>query len=124
MFDDRTPIYLQIAARLKQDILDGTLDEGDQVMSTNQYATYYRINPATAAKGVHQLVEEGVLHKRRGLGMYVTEGAREKLLAQRRDRFFAEMVDPMAAEASLIGVPLADVVRHLEELENQKRRMR
>lgn len=124
MFDDRTPIYQQIAARLKQDILDGTLDEGDQVMSTNQYATYYRINPATAAKGVHQLVEEGVLHKRRGLGMYVTEGAREKLLAQRRDRFFAEMVDPMAAEASLIGVPLADVVRHLEELENQKRRMR
>lgn len=124
MFDDRTPIYLQIAARLKQDILDGTLDEGDQVMSTNQYATYYRINPATAAKGVHQLVEEGVLHKRRGLGMYVTEGAREKLLAQRRDRFFTEMVDPMAAEASLIGVPLADVVRHLEELENQKRRMR
>jgi len=124
MFDDRTPIYLQIAARLKQDILDGTLNEGDQVMSTNQYATYYRINPATAAKGVHQLVEEGVLHKRRGLGMYVTEGAREKLLAQRRDRFFTEMVDPMAAEASLIGVPLADVVRHLEELENQKRRMR
>jgi DNA-binding transcriptional regulator YhcF (GntR family) len=124
MFDDRTPIYQQIAARLKQDILDGTLNEGDQVMSTNQYATYYRINPATAAKGVHQLVEEGVLHKRRGLGMYVTEGAREKLLAQRRDRFFTEMVDPMAAEASLIGVPLADVVRHLEELENQKRRMR
>ncbi|GIG68611.1 GntR family transcriptional regulator [Phytomonospora endophytica] len=124
MFDDRTPIYQQIAARLKQDILDGTLAEGDQVMSTNQYATYYRINPATAAKGVHQLVEEGVLHKRRGLGMYVTEGAREKLLAQRRDRFFTEMVEPMAAEASLIGVPLADVVRHLEELENQKRRMR
>ncbi|GLZ75858.1 GntR family transcriptional regulator [Actinorhabdospora filicis] len=123
MFDDRTPIYQQIAARLKQDILDGTLAEGDQVMSTNQFATYYRINPATAAKGFHQLVDEGVLYKKRGLGMYVTDGARAKLLAERRERFFSDMVDPMAAEAGLIGVPLADVVAHLEGIEERRSRM-
>lgn len=123
MFDDRTPIYQQIAARLKQDILDGTLAEGDQVMSTNQFATYYRINPATAAKGFHQLVDEGILHRRRGLGMYVSDGARAKLLAERRERFFAEMVDPVAAEARLIGVPLAEVVAHLEGIEERRSRM-
>ncbi|MEV0645661.1 GntR family transcriptional regulator [Phytomonospora sp. NPDC050363] len=124
MFDDGTPIYQQIATRIKRDILDGTIAEGEQVMSTNQYAAFYRINPATAAKGFHQLVEEDVLHKRRGIGMYVTEGARERLLAQRRARFFVEVVEPMAAEATLLGVPLADIFSHLEELETQKRRMR
>lgn len=124
MFDEGTPIYLQIADRIKQDVLDGTVAEGEPVMSTNQYATFYRINPATAAKGFHQLVEEGVLHKRRGLGMYVSEGARERLLAQRREGFFTRMVDPMAAEAGLIGVPLPEIVRYLEDLEKRKGLMR
>jgi GntR family transcriptional regulator len=57
VFDDRSPIYQQIADRIKEDILSGTLREGEQVMSTNQYAAFYRINPATAAEGCHQLVQ-------------------------------------------------------------------
>ncbi|HEY8471094.1 MAG TPA: hypothetical protein VIL37_00450 [Natronosporangium sp.] len=68
-------------------------------MSTNQYAAFYRINPATAAKGFHQLVEEGILHKRRGIGMFVSPGARQRLLTERRERFFADLVDPMVAHA-------------------------
>jgi DNA-binding transcriptional regulator YhcF (GntR family) len=115
VFDDRSPIYLQIAERIKDDILSGALQEGEQVMSTNQYATFYRINPATAAKGFHQLVEEGILHKRRGLGMFVSEHARERLRAQRRERFFIDLVEPMVTQARLLGIPLAEVVRRIQQ---------
>lgn len=117
MFDGREPIFLQIADRIRSEVLDGSLREGEQVMSTTQYATTYRINPATAAKAFAELVDEGVLHKRRGIGMFVTEGAREQLLAGRRARFFADAVSPLAAEARLLGIPVEEVVRRLRELD-------
>ena len=117
VFDGREPIYLQIADRIRSEVLDGSLQEGEQVMSTTQYATTFRINPATAAKAFAELVDEGVLHKRRGIGMFVTEGARERLLAVRRERFFADVVAPLAAEARVLGIPVADVVRRLRELD-------
>lgn len=82
-------------------------------MSTTQYATAYRINPATAAKAFAELVDEGTLYKRRGVGMFVAPGARERLRAQRRERFFTEVVDPVAAEARVLGIPLDDVVARL-----------
>ena len=115
MFDDRSPIYQQIADKIKNDILSGALQEGEQVMSTNQYASYYRINPATAAKGFHQLIDEGVLFKKRGIGMFVSPDAREALRAQRRERFFTDVVDPMVAEAGIIGIPLAEVVARIQQ---------
>src|SRR3954466_9543032 len=113
VFDDRSPIYLQIADGIEDDVLSGALKEDEQVMSTNQYAAFYRINPATAAKGFAQLVDEGVLYKKRGIGMFVSPDARAKLRAQRRERFFAEVVDPMLAEARMIGGPAAEIVGHL-----------
>jgi GntR family transcriptional regulator len=119
VFDDRSPIYLQIAERIKEEILSGGLPEGQQVMSTNQYAAFYRINPATAAKGFHQLVEEGILYKRRGIGMFVSPDARERLRSRRRERFFADVVDPMVAQANLLGIPLDEVVRHVKDSEEQ-----
>lgn len=115
MFDERRPIYQQIAEAIKNDILSGALKAEDQVMSTNQYAAHYRINPATAAKGFQQLVDEGVLYKRRGIGMFVSPGAREALREQRRERFFTDVVEPMIAEARVIGIPLDDVVRRIED---------
>jgi DNA-binding transcriptional regulator YhcF (GntR family) len=115
VFDDRSPIYLQIADKIKNDILSGSLREDEQVMSTNQYAAFYRINPATAAKGFHQLIDEGILYKRRGVGMFVAPDARDRLLADRRKRFFADVVDPVLAEARVLGIPVGDIVRHLEE---------
>ena len=115
MFDDRSPIYLQIADKIKEDILSGALGEDEQVMSTNQYASFYRINPATAAKGFQQLVEEGVLYKRRGIGMFVSPDAREKLRAERRERFFEQVVDAMITEARVIGISLDEIVRRIEE---------
>jgi GntR family transcriptional regulator len=114
MFDDRSPIYYQIAEAIKNDILSGALGADDQVMSTNQYAAFYRINPATAAKGFAQLVDEGVLYKRRGIGMFVSPDARQRLLTERRERFFAEVVDPMVKEAQVIGIPLAEIVDRIQ----------
>ena len=120
MFDDRSPIYHQIAEAIKNDILSGELGADEQVMSTNQYAAYYRINPATAAKGFQQLVDEGVLYKRRGIGMFVSPDARDTLLAQRRERFFAAVVEPMVAEARVIGIPLDDVVARIQLLKGRE----
>ncbi|HEY0001171.1 MAG TPA: GntR family transcriptional regulator [Actinoplanes sp.] len=113
MFDDRSPIYLQIADGIKNDVLSGALKEDEQVMSTNQYATFYRINPATAAKGFAQLVEEGVLYKKRGIGMFISPDARQRLRAARRERFFADVVDPMLAEAGRIGIGVDEIISHL-----------
>jgi DNA-binding transcriptional regulator YhcF (GntR family) len=114
VFDDRSPIYQQIADTIKDEILTGVLREDEQIMSTNQYAAFYRINPATAAKGFHQLVEEGILYKRRGIGMFVSPDARERLRQHRRERFFDSVVDPMVAQAKVLGIPLAEVVAHIE----------
>lgn len=119
MFDDKSPIYRQIADQITRDILRGALQEDEQVMSTNQYAAFYRINPATAAKAFQQLVDEGVLYKRRGIGMFVSPGARKALRGQHQDRFFAEVVDPMVTEARAIGIPLAEIIIRLEQLANE-----
>lgn len=115
MFDERSPIYVQLADRIKDEILRGALREGDRVMSTNQYAAFYRINPATVAKGFHQLVEEGILYKQRGIGMFVSPDARTRLRRQLRERFFSDVVAPMVAQARLLDIPLSDIVRHLRE---------
>ncbi|MFO7401351.1 MAG: GntR family transcriptional regulator [Actinomycetales bacterium] len=118
MLDDRSPIYRQIAERIKADVMSGVLKGDEKVMSTNQYAAYYRINPATAAKAFQQLVDEGVLYKKRGIGMFVSPDAQEKLRAKRRETFFTEVVDPMVAEAKAAGIPLRDIIRRIEELED------
>ena len=115
MFDDRSPIYLQIADGIKNDVLSGTLKEDEQVMSTNQYAAFYQINPATAAKGFAQLVDEGVLYKKRGIGMFVSPEARAKLRTERRARYFADVVEPMLAEARMIGVDVDEILTYIGE---------
>lgn len=114
-FDDRTPIYQQIADRLRHAILAGDLQEEDQVMSTTQYATTYRINPATAAKAMSALVDEGLLHKRRGLGMFVSPGARERLRTQRRATFWEDTLRPVLEEARALGITTDQLVTHIEE---------
>lgn len=113
MLDGRDPLYVQIADQIRADVLSGALGAEEQVMSTTQYATTFRINPATAAKAFAQLVDEGVLYKRRGVGMFVAPGAREALLAHERAAFFTEVVDPVAVRAAVLGVPVDDVVARL-----------
>ena len=102
--DEGTPLFVQIAEQLADDIVDGALAEGARVPSTNELAAFYRINPATAAKGINLLVDDGVLDKRRGIGMFVAAGAQEQLRAGRRKRFAEQYVDPMLAEANRLGI--------------------
>ncbi len=104
MLDDGVPLFSQIAELLSEEIADGALNEGDRVPSTNELAAYHRINPATAAKGINLLIDNGLLEKRRGIGMFVAAGARAKLLEDRRKQFAARYVEPMVAEAKRIGL--------------------
>ena len=108
--DEGTPLFVQIAEQLADDIVDGALAEGQRVPSTNELAAFYRINPATAAKGINVLVEDAVLEKRRGIGMFVAAGAREQLRAMRRKKFAEQYLDPMLAEARRLGIDSATLV--------------
>src|SRR5215831_9883089 len=99
VIDDNRPIFVQIAERIENDILTGELPEDAQVPSTNEFAAFYQINPATAAKGVNLLVDQGILYKKRGLGMFVAAGSRTRLMEQRREQFFQQYVVTMIQEA-------------------------
>jgi GntR family transcriptional regulator len=110
MFDDRSPIYRQIAEQIRRDVITGALADDDQVMSTNQYATYHRINPATAAKAFQALVDEGLLYKRRGVGMFVAPGAAARLRAEHRAGFVERVVRPLVDEARYLGLALDEIV--------------
>lgn len=118
LIDDGRPIFLQISERIEDDIIEGGLPEESQVPSTNQFAAFYKINPATAAKGVNLLVDEGILYKKRGIGMFVAEGAREKVINKRKEQFFEEYVTTMIHEAKKLGITvdqLTDMVRRGDE---------
>lgn len=104
MLDEGAPIFSQIAERLSDEIAEGILTEGERVPSTNELAAYYRINPATAAKGINVLIEDGLLEKRRGIGMFVSAGSRQRLVETRRRRFAERYVEPMVAEAARLGI--------------------
>ncbi|WP_062519974.1 GntR family transcriptional regulator [Demequina silvatica] len=113
--DDGRPIFQQIAERLEARILDGSLPEGTQVPSINELAAFHRINPATALKGVNRLVDAGLLEKRRGIGMFVSEGARERLLAERRQEFRDQHVRPLVERASALGVGVDRLVEMIRK---------
>jgi len=115
VLDDGSPLFSQIAERLAEEIAEGELAEGERVPSTNELAAYYRINPATAAKGINVLTDEGLLEKRRGIGMFVAAGARERLLEDRRKRFAERYVEPMVAEANRLGIDADALVGLIRE---------
>ncbi|MEO8529022.1 MAG: GntR family transcriptional regulator [Pseudolysinimonas sp.] len=102
--DESKPIFQQIAERIENDIISGALPEESQVPSTNEFAAFLRINPATANKGVGLLVDSGLLYKKRGIGMFVARGAGDRLLAERRERFGDEYLAPLLAEARKLGI--------------------
>jgi len=114
MIDEGKPIFVQIAEQLEDDIIDGVYPAETQVPSTNEFAAFHRINPATAGKGMGLLVDEGILYKKRGIGMFVTEGARERLIAKRRDAFPEEFVRPLLAEAAKLGIDSDQLTRMIE----------
>jgi GntR family transcriptional regulator len=112
--DDGRPLFLQIAEQIESSIVDGSLAEEAQVPSTNELAAFHRINPATAAKGVNQLVADGVLYKRRGIGMFVATGARSALLERRREEFARQFLGPLMAEAHKLGMDAEEIKKMID----------
>lgn len=117
-FDDATPIYVQIAEEIRTQILSGELAEGARLISTTEYATRYRINPATANKAVALLVDEGLVVKRRGIGMFVVDGALTDLRRSRRAAYTDDVLHPALDTGLALGLDDAElrdaVVQYLE----------
>ena len=116
--DDR-PIFQQIAEQLEEGILSGAYPEESQVPSITEYSVQYRINPATALKGINLLVDAGLLYKKRGVGMFVSPGAREKLRQTRRERFYQDYVQRMVREARNLGLTDGELRALLERGMNE-----
>ncbi len=110
-------IYIQIAESIENEILLGNLKEEEQAPSTNQFAKAYQINPATAGKGLNLLVDEGILYKKRGIGMFVAKGAREKILKKRQIAFFNEVLPEIIVEAKRLEIKTEEIVEYLTGLE-------
>ena len=104
------PLFAQITEQIEDSIVDGALPPESQVPSTNELAAFHRINPATAAKGIGQLVADGSIDKRRGIGMFVSPGARERIIERRRAAFAETYVEPLLAEAQRLGLTTADLI--------------
>ena len=118
ILDDSRSIFLQISESVEDDIVLGLIGEEQLIPSTNQFAKHFSINPATAAKGVNLLVEKGLVYKKRGIGMVVAAGARERILAERRRRFREEAIAALLREAQKLGITTAEIIDMLERGEN------
>ena len=108
-------IYIQIAELIENDILLGNLKEEDQAPSTNQFAKVYNINPATARKGLNILVDEDILYKRRGMGMFVSEGARKIILKKRQNTFFKDILPEIITEANRLEISVDEIVKFIKD---------
>lgn len=108
------PIYVQLAEWMRDAILSGAFPEESQVPSTTEISVNYRINPATALKGINVLVDDAVLYKRRGLGMFVCSGAKDRILEKRRQDFFERYITALIAEAQKLGMDQRDIMEMIE----------
>lgn len=113
--DDSKPIYLQIAEGIENDILNEFLEEENQVMSTTQFSEIYGINPATSRKGMNLLVDEGILYKKRGIGMFVKSGALEYIKNKRRKRFFEDYVLETLNEGKKLELSKEDIINMIKD---------
>ena len=114
MLSDEKSIYLQICEMIETDILRGVLLEEERVPSTNELARLYTINPATAAKGVNLLVDEGIIYKQRGIGMFVSSGAKKKILERRRKEFCDKTLKDVIDEARSLGISVKELAEMIE----------
>lgn len=110
LLNQEKSIYIQIKEMIEMDILRDILMEEERVPSTNELAKLYAINPATAAKGVNLLVDEGILYKKRGIGMFVSTGAKETIRKKRKEHFFEDYIKGMLTEAASLGITKDDLI--------------
>ncbi|MBL8298849.1 MAG: GntR family transcriptional regulator [Rhodanobacteraceae bacterium] len=116
-WNDNTPIYRQLRDRVVAMILDGVLNEGDALPSVRQVAADFQLNPITVSKAYQELVDEQLVEKRRGIGMYVNEGAREMLLKNERERFLREEWPALYARLKRLGLDVERLVQDSRNLE-------
>ena len=117
--NDEKPIYLQIAEAIEDNILKGTFQEEAQVISTTEISINYKINPATAGKGMNVLVDEGIIYKKRGMGMFVSTGAKNKILEKRRRSFPQGFIQPLLEEASKLGISKEEIIGMIEGVQRE-----
>lgn len=115
-FDDKQPIFQQVAHIIEDDILNGTFRVDEQILSVAQFSQLFQINPATVVKGIGLLVNEGVLYKKRGLGMYVSTDAKPKILNRRRERFYKELLSNLLIEADKLELSTEDIMDMIKQL--------
>lgn len=108
--DENKPIFQQIKEQLEDSIINGSVKLGERVPSTNEFAKYYQINPATAARGINELVNEEILVKRRGVGMFVTEDAKLILIEKRKQTFYENFMLPLKSEANKLHIKQEELV--------------
>lgn len=107
---------MQVREKIEDQIVNEQLQEGDQAPSTNQLVNFYKINHVTVSKGVNQLVDEGILYKKRGIGMFVAKGAREKLIRKRKEAFVDNYVIPLVQESEKLGIPQREVFALIKKI--------
>ena len=111
-WNDTTPIYLQLKERVVAMMLDGVLKPGDALPSVRQVAADFQLNPITVSRAYQELADEMLVEKRRGLGMYVNEGAPEKLLASERERFLREDWPVVVERIQRLGLRMDELMRN------------
>ena len=118
-FEDERPIFLQIAEQMEDGILSGAFPEETQIPSTTEISVNYKINPATALKGINLLVDGGIVYKKRGLGMFVNTGAVKTIRGKRKEEFFENYITKLAGEARKLGLTQEEIVSMIERGFNQ-----
>lgn len=113
--NDETPIFLQIADMIKDDLVEGLLSEGEQIPSTTELSNFYNINRATAQKGITLLVDEGIVVKKRGIGVFIAEDARDKLVNTRMQAFSNSYIQNMVKEAKRLNISKEELIRRVEQ---------
>lgn len=114
-WNDNAPIYRQLKEKVIGMMLDGLLKPGDALPSVRQVAADYQLNPITVSRAYQELVDETLVEKRRGLGMYVTDGARDKLLATERERFLREEWPLMLERIRRLGLELDTLLKPIAD---------
>lgn len=115
--NDMKPIFIKIAEGIEDDIMNEILLEEDQAYSQNQLAKQLGVNPATALKGLNLLVDEGILFKKRGVGMYVANGARKIIIKKRKQVFLSKLLNEVILEAKKLNITKAEVIDMLNKKE-------
>ncbi|WP_125606104.1 GntR family transcriptional regulator [Lapidilactobacillus bayanensis] len=113
-FSSAESLYLQVANQIEEAIFSGAFAEGTQIPSTTEISRQFKINPATVLKGMNILVEQQLIEKKRGLGMFVMAGAQTKIIAKRKASFFEDYVASLIVESKKLGLSKADLQRLIE----------